>query len=57
LKHIPHFDILRAVAVMMVLIGHLTPHDSFINLFGDGKAGGTLFFVLSGYLISKILFD
>jgi peptidoglycan/LPS O-acetylase OafA/YrhL len=49
-KHLPQLDGLRAVAVIAVLVSHLTA-------FGEsgGGYGVALFFVLSGYLITGIL--
>lgn len=60
----PALDVLRALAILMVLFAHLdfppdTPADvkSFLEFFSHfGWAGVDLFFVLSGYLISNLLF-
>ncbi len=59
-------DILRAVAIFLVLGNHLLPHPetgsaSFLNKmigpwFLGGWVGVDLFFVLSGFLISGLLF-
>jgi peptidoglycan/LPS O-acetylase OafA/YrhL len=46
-------DVLRALAIILVLIWHWIPEGSSINYFFNGKLGVNLFFVLSGYLISK----
>jgi peptidoglycan/LPS O-acetylase OafA/YrhL len=44
-------DGLRGVAILLVVIGHAYPYD-----FGQGGVVGvTLFFVLSGYLITRVL--
>ena len=52
LRH-PSFDGLRGVAVVLVLLGHLQ-----VPLFlGGGDAGVTLFFVLSGFLITRLLVE
>jgi peptidoglycan/LPS O-acetylase OafA/YrhL len=56
IRYIPFLDALRAIAVLLVLVHHWMPHDSVLNAFSNGLMGVTLFFVLSGYLISKILF-
>ena len=54
LEHQPRLDGLRAIAVGMVLLQHFT---SVMGRFGFGQLGVRLFFVLSGYLISRIIFD
>lgn len=62
----PELDGLRGIAVLLVVIGHMTygvsPHEpkaflpGFPGLFhGGGITGVQLFFVLSGYLITIIL--
>ena len=52
LKHYPHIDGLRAVAVLTVILFHF-------NLLGvsGGYVGVDVFFVISGFLITGILFD
>ena len=47
-----HVDGLRAVAVISVILFHLD-----IELFKGGFVGVDVFFVISGYLISKIIFQ
>ncbi len=47
-------DVLRGVAVALVLLCHF-PYFSYLGRLGG--AGVTLFFVLSGYLISGLLFQ
>lgn len=53
----PQLDGLRAIAVLMVLAEHLwhgRVSDAY-KIFPWGSAGVTLFFVLSGFLITRIL--
>lgn len=57
--HIPQFDGLRGVAVLLVLIGHshfleALPHLGSLEYT---RFGVDLFFVLSGFLITGILLD
>jgi peptidoglycan/LPS O-acetylase OafA/YrhL len=51
LTYRPELDGLRGVAVLLVMGGHLYVP----GLLGGGNVGVTLFFVLSGYLITSIL--
>lgn len=44
----PHIDVLRALAVMLVILNHLD-----FSLFSGGFIGVDIFFVISGYLITK----
>lgn len=54
--YIPQLDSLRAIAVALVIISHWLPASQLLNRFTpNGVLGVTLFFVLSGYLISGIL--
>ena len=52
----PRLDGLRAVAIGCVMIEHLVPVPA-IHRLGLGFAGVDLFFVLSGFLITRILID
>ncbi|WP_229311385.1 acyltransferase family protein [Larkinella rosea] len=53
--HLPQLDGLRAFAIVFVLIFHWFPPDALINQLPNGSIGVTLFFVLSGFLITQIL--
>ncbi len=48
-RHIPELDGLRGIAVLMVIVGHGTHHTLV------AVSGVSLFFVLSGFLITRIL--
>lgn len=51
-------DALRGVAVLMVLISHYLELAGYNSYFADlGNCGVDLFFVLSGFLISGLLFS
>jgi peptidoglycan/LPS O-acetylase OafA/YrhL len=52
MKHRPELDGLRGIAILLVLAAH-TGVPGFAD--GGGGAGVTLFFVLSGYLITSLL--
>jgi peptidoglycan/LPS O-acetylase OafA/YrhL len=51
----PGLDGLRAIAVGMVFLHHYG--TGYLHLFGWGWTGVDLFFVLSGFLITGILYD
>src|SRR3954447_15951688 len=51
-RYMPGIDGLRAIAVIGVILYHLN-----IPWFQGGFSGVTVFFVLSGYLITDILID
>jgi peptidoglycan/LPS O-acetylase OafA/YrhL len=62
--HLPALDGLRGLAILFVLLGHVTPQGGhtfigaiFRGLSGTAGAGVSLFFVLSGFLITGILLD
>lgn len=52
-KHIPYLDGWRGLAILCVLIAHFCP----IPEFEMGRLGVDLFFVLSGLLMSQILYE
>lgn len=47
---------LRAIAVFLVILSHRLPDSHVLKKFPIGDYGVTLFFVLSGFLISRLLF-
>ena len=49
-KRIPEIEGLRAIAVISVVLFHAK-----INIFSGGYIGVDVFFVISGYLITKVL--
>ena len=54
--YIPSLDVLRAVAVLSVMVHHWVPGGWLLNQFQDQTGNGVqLFFVLSGFLITRIL--
>ena len=57
-KFYPKLDSLRAIAVILVIISHWFSSQHFINRYtSNGTIGVTLFFVLSGFLITGILIN
>jgi peptidoglycan/LPS O-acetylase OafA/YrhL len=55
---LPALDGLRGIAILLVMLYHLAPRSiPGGNLFGLGYCGVDLFFVLSGFLITRILLD
>ena len=63
--HIPALDAVRGLAILMVMAYHFNPRltnapgsgRTLVTLFNLGGCGVDLFFVLSGFLITGILFD
>lgn len=54
IEHMPRLDGLRAIAILGVLVEHFSP-SAALRSASPGGAGVTLFFVVSGYLITRIL--
>jgi peptidoglycan/LPS O-acetylase OafA/YrhL len=55
-QYFPQLDSLRAIAVLLVIISHWFSAQHFLNRYvPNGIFGVTLFFVLSGFLITSIL--
>ena len=52
INYFPHIDGLRAIAVISVVLHHLS-----VNLMPGGYVGVDIFFVISGYLISGIIIN
>ena len=54
---IPFLDGLRAVAIFMVIVSHLSPqmHMPGFTKYFNGHIGVTLFFVISGFLITLLM--
>ncbi|MEZ6185371.1 MAG: acyltransferase [Planctomycetota bacterium] len=57
LGYVPQLDGLRALAVGAVLITHFLPETELARRVDWGVLGVRLFFVLSGFLITRILLD
>jgi peptidoglycan/LPS O-acetylase OafA/YrhL len=55
-RHLPQLDGLRAIAVLAVLYTHFVPQRYWLFSTYWGEQGVRMFFVLSGFLITEILF-
>jgi peptidoglycan/LPS O-acetylase OafA/YrhL len=55
MKYIKQLDSIRALAVILVIIWHWVPRNSFVENLHAGILGVNIFFVLSGFLITEIL--
>jgi len=62
MKRIRSLDGIRAVAIILVLISHVSggihspiTHNKFFVILGNGNLGVNIFFAISGYLITKLL--
>ena len=51
----PELDSFRAYAVLLVLLSHWVPDTRFVAAFNWGVAGVYVFFVISGFVITRIL--
>jgi peptidoglycan/LPS O-acetylase OafA/YrhL len=59
-KHLPQLDGLRGIAILIVVLGHLIVFNFGLGVGALGPVpplGVDLFFVLSGFLITRILLD
>lgn len=56
MKYIKQLDSIRTIAVILVILSHWVPY-SYIKTFDLGFVGVTIFFVLSGFLITRILLE
>ncbi|WP_232540961.1 acyltransferase family protein [Spirosoma endbachense] len=55
--HMPQLDSLRTFAVLLVIIYHWFPTGEGFNRLPNGTIGVMVFFVISGFLITRILID
>ena len=56
-NYYPEIDGLRTIAVLSVIIYHANINMLGISIFPGGFVGVDIFFVISGYLITKIILD
>ena len=56
-KYLPQIDGLRALSVIAVIIYHAQIEFSGVNLLTGGYLGVDIFFVISGYLITRIIIN
>ncbi|MCI4670932.1 MAG: acyltransferase [Bacteroidia bacterium] len=56
LKYFPQIDVLRALAIIGVILSHWFHQVDWIFSLKLGRLGVDLFFVISGFLITRILF-
>jgi len=55
MNYIKQLDSIRAIAVILVIVWHWVPRNSVIDNLHLGAFGVNMFFVLSGFLITRIL--
>ena len=56
IKYENNIDILRGISILLVVIYHLKIQIHETTLLSGGYLGVDIFFVISGYLITSILF-
>lgn len=52
----PNIDILRGISIILVVLYHLKIEIFNINILPGGYLGVDIFFLISGYLITSILY-
>lgn len=57
IKYKPEIDGLRAISVFLIIIYHANLYFYDLKIFPGGYIGVDVFFVISGYLIGKILIN
>ncbi|MWW24827.1 acyltransferase family protein [Algibacter lectus] len=57
MKYISGLNGIRAIAVLFVIVSHRFPQDHIVHKLSLGNYGVDIFFVLSGFLISRSLFN
>src|SRR5581483_5448669 len=58
MKRIPSLDGLRAISIAAVVVGHLLKTHGYVSLLGAyGDTGVRIFFVISGFLITKLMLN
>lgn len=57
MKYIKQLDSLRGIAVILVVIYHWLPYNTMFNTYPNRLFDVDIFFVLSGFLITNILFN
>jgi peptidoglycan/LPS O-acetylase OafA/YrhL len=56
MQYIKQLDSIRAFAVILVIISHWFPYH-YVKILRFGNVGVEIFFVLSGFLITRILLN
>lgn len=57
MKYIKQIDSLRAIAVLLVIVSHWIPNTRITQFLPLGQIGVDIFFVISGFLITRILLN